>query len=64
MATRKFIDSYGPDRCVWGSSYPTELWAPKTTYAGQLALFYEELGLSPGKKEAILGSTAERLFFN
>ena len=63
-ATRKFIDSYGPDRCVWGSSYPTELWAPKATYADQLALFDEELALSPSEKEAILGSTAERLVFN
>ncbi len=63
-ATRRFIDAYGPDRCIWGSSYPTELWAPRTTYAGQLALFQEELGLSAGEKDAILESTAERLFFS
>jgi L-fuconolactonase len=61
-ACRRFVAAYGPQRCVWGSDYPTELWCPKTTYAGHLDLFRQELGLSPGEQEAILGETAARLY--
>jgi L-fuconolactonase len=63
-ATRQIIDAYGPDRCVWGSDYPLELWAPKTTYADYLQLFRSDLGLSAGEQDAILGGTAERLYFS
>jgi predicted TIM-barrel fold metal-dependent hydrolase len=59
---RRFVTAYGPDRCVWGSDYPTELWCPKSTYAGHLDLFRHELGLSPGEQDAILGETAARLY--
>ncbi len=62
-ATRKFIEAYGPDRCVWGSDYPTELWCPKVTYKQHLELFQGHLGLSKGEQEAILGGTAWRLWF-
>jgi len=61
-ACRQFITAYGPDRCIWGSDFPTELWCPKTTYAGHLQLFRQELGLSPGEQDAILGATAQRLY--
>ena len=61
-ACRQFIDAYGPERCVWGSDYPTELWCPKTTYAGHIDLFRRELGLSPAEQGAILGETAARLY--
>lgn len=61
-ACRRFIAAYGPERCVWGSDYPTELWCPKTTYAGHLDLFRQELGLSSGEQGAILGETAARLY--
>ena len=63
-ACRRFIDVYGPDRCVWGSDYPTELWCPKATYAQHLEVFQECLGLSSGEQAAILGGTAERLWFD
>ena len=61
-ACKQFIAAYGPDRCVWGSDYPTELWCPRTTYAGHLDLFRQELGLSPAEQAAILGDTATRLY--
>ena len=61
-ACRRFVDAYGPERCVWGSDFPTELWCPKATYAGHLALFRDELGLSAAEQEAILGGTAARLY--
>ncbi|HEU5317189.1 MAG TPA: amidohydrolase family protein [Chloroflexota bacterium] len=61
-ATRRFIDAYGPERCIWGSDFPTELWCPRTTYAGHLELFQKHLGLSQEEQEAILGETATRLY--
>lgn len=30
-AARKVIDTFGPERCVWGSNYPNGLWTPKLT---------------------------------
>lgn len=61
-ALRQIVDAYGPDRCVWGSDFPTELWCPKVTYAGHLRLFREELQLSAAEQAAILGDTAARLY--
>ncbi len=60
---RKIMAAYSPDRCVWGSDFPNELWTPKATYAESLRLFTEELGLGEAAKEAILGTTARRLYF-
>lgn len=60
---RKIIAAYSPDRCVWGSDFPNELWTPKATYAQNLRLFTEELGLESTAKEAILGRTARGLYF-
>jgi L-fuconolactonase len=59
----QIIAAYTPDRCVWGSDFPCELWTPKATYAQNLRLFTEELKLPVGAKEAILGKTAKRLYF-
>ena len=61
-ACRRFIAAYGPERCIWGSDFPTELWCPKVSYAGHLRLFQEELGLSADEQAAILGATAQRLY--
>jgi predicted TIM-barrel fold metal-dependent hydrolase len=60
---RKIIAAYTPDRCVWGSDFPCELWTPKATYSQNLRLFTEELDLGTAAKEAILGKTARRLYF-
>jgi len=62
-ACRTIIDSFGPDRCVWGSDFPCELWCPKVTYAQHLRIFTHELGLSESTKKAVLGATAQRLWF-
>jgi predicted TIM-barrel fold metal-dependent hydrolase len=61
---RRVIAAFGPDRCVWGSNFPCELWNPKVTYAQHLAIFARELGLDAGAKAAILGETARRLWFS
>ena len=63
-ALRRFIDAFGPERCVWGSDFPTALWCPKVDYAGHLRIFQEELGLSSAEQSAILGDTAQKLWFD
>ena len=62
-AVRKIIDTYGPERCVWGSNFPNSLWTPKVTYAEHLRIFTEALGLSEAVKAQVLGKTARRLWF-
>jgi predicted TIM-barrel fold metal-dependent hydrolase len=63
-ACRSVIAAFGPDRCVWGSDFPCELWCPKVTYAQHLRIFTHELGLDAKTQEAILGTTAKRLWFS
>ena len=62
-ACRSVIAAFGPDRCVWGSDFPCELWCPKVTYAQHLKIFTHELGLDERTQEAILGKTATELWF-
>ena len=61
---RRVIQVFGPDRCVWGSNFPCELWCPNVTYAQHLRLFTHELGLDQSTQEAILGKTAKTLWFS
>ena len=61
---KRVIEAFTPQRCVWGSNFPNVLWSKGTTYAQNLSLFTEEIGLSQSDKEAILGKTAERLWFS
>lgn len=62
-ACHAVIDAFGPDRCVWGSDFPCELWCPKISYLQHLNIFKNELGLKPAEKRKILGETAHRLWF-
>lgn len=62
-AALKIIDTYGPERCVWGSNFPNALWTPKLTYAEHLKIFTHELPLSEKARAAVLGETAQRLWF-
>jgi L-fuconolactonase len=62
-ACRRIIRAYGPDRSLWGSAFPCELWCPKTTYVQHVRLFTHELGLDPHAQESILGKTAHDLYF-
>ena len=63
-ACRAVIDAFGARRCVWGSDFPCELWCPKVTYSQHLRIFTDELGLDRDAKEAVLGTTAQRLWFS
>ena len=60
---RAVIDAYGPERCLWGSDFPCELWIPRATYAQHLDLFRNALGLSASEEQAILADTPGRLWF-
>ncbi len=60
---KRVIEAFTPQRCVWGSNFPNALWSKGTSYAQNLSLFTDELGLSESDKAAILGGTAERLWF-
>jgi L-fuconolactonase len=61
---KRVIEAFTPDRCVWGSNFPNALWSKGTSYAQNLSLFTDEIGLSQSDQEAILGKTAERLWFS
>ena len=60
---RHILETFGPDRCIWGSDFPCEHWLKKSTYAQHLAVFADELGLTTQERTAVLGQTALRLFF-
>lgn len=62
-ACLKVIDAYGPERCVWGSCFPNELWTPKVTYAEHLRIFQEALPLTDEARRWILGETARKIWF-
>ena len=62
-ACRRVVDAFTPQRCVWGSDFPCELWCPKVSYSQHLKIFTHELGLDREAKKAILGETARRLWF-
>src|SRR5437867_3344622 len=59
----KIIDAYGPERCVWTSCFPNDLWTPKITYSEHLRIFTDALPLKTEARRMILGETARRLGF-
>lgn len=62
-AAMAIIRGYGADRCLWGSAYPTEVWAPESSYAEGLRVFTEVLPLTTTERQLILGENARRLWF-
>ena len=62
-ACLEVIEGFGPERCVWGSDFPCELWTPKVSYAEHLKIFSEVLPLKSADRQQILGETANRLWF-
>jgi predicted TIM-barrel fold metal-dependent hydrolase len=59
----KIIGMFGPERCVWGSSFPTELWVEKAGVSEALDVFLHHLPLDDGARSQVLGGTAARLWF-
>lgn len=62
-ACLKVIGAYGPERCVWGSCFPCDLWTPRITYTEHLRIFTEALPLSTRARQLIVGETARRIWF-
>lgn len=62
-AVLKIIDTYGSERCLWGSNFPNQLWTPKMTYAQHLKIFTHELPLRKKDRAQVLGQTARHLWF-
>jgi L-fuconolactonase len=62
-AAMQVINAYGPERCVWGSCFPNELWTPNVTYAEHLRIFQEALPLSAEARRWVLGQTARKIWF-
>jgi len=60
---RRVVQTFGPDRCMWGGDFPAEKWHPDLTYGEHLAIMAEEICQSPAEREAILGSTPMRIWF-
>ena len=61
---RRVVAAFGAERCVWGSDFPQALWTPGTSYDQYVKLFTEELGLKEDEKNAIMGGTALKLWFD
>jgi predicted TIM-barrel fold metal-dependent hydrolase len=61
---RQIIRAFGPDRCVWGSDFPCELWCPKASYSQHVRVFTHELGLDDETKRQILCEIPRLLWFS
>jgi predicted TIM-barrel fold metal-dependent hydrolase len=61
---RRVIEACTPDRCVWGSNFPNALWSKGSSYARNLSLFTDELGLPQITQEANNCATTERRWFS
>jgi len=56
--------AFGPERCVWGSDFPNELWTPGLSYGQHLQIFMNALPLRDADRQQILGLTAKKLWFS
>jgi predicted TIM-barrel fold metal-dependent hydrolase len=63
-ACMRIAGAYGPDRCIWGSDFPNDLWTPKVTFAEHLRIFTNDLPFKEADRAQILGGTANRLWFH
>ena len=61
--TRRVLDAFGVQRCMWASDAPYQV-QPPHTYAASIGLIRDRLsGLSAGDKQWLLTKTAEKVFF-
>ena len=59
---RKIVDAFGPERCVYGSNFPTAQYNQTLSYAETMRLFAEAIDLTQLEREWILGRTAQNLW--
>ena len=59
---RRIVDAFGPERCTYGSNFPTAQYNQTLSYAETLRLFSEAIDLTDVEQEWILGRTAHNLW--
>ena len=59
---RELVDAFGPERCLFGSNFPTAQYSPQTSYAQTVELFADAIDLSAEERAWILGGTARTLW--
>jgi L-fuconolactonase len=59
---RVIIDTFGAERCLNGSNFPTAQYNPLMTYRQTVQLFSEEIELTSAERSWILGGTAAKLW--
>jgi predicted TIM-barrel fold metal-dependent hydrolase len=59
---RAVVDAFGPQRCLFGTNFPTAQYSPHTTYDQIVELFAEAIDLAPEERAWILGGTASGLW--
>jgi L-fuconolactonase len=59
---REIVDAFGPQRCLFGSNFPTAQYCPQTSYAQTVELFADAIDLSKEERGWILGETAAGLW--
>ncbi|MBM4436767.1 MAG: amidohydrolase [Actinobacteria bacterium] len=59
---RRILDAYGPERCLWGSNFPTKQYNPSATYAQHVDVFRTHLELTPDERRWVMGGTAQTLW--
>ena len=59
---REIVDAFGPQRCMYGSNFPTDQYNPKATYAQTAQVFAEAIDLTSEERRWILGETAASLW--
>jgi predicted TIM-barrel fold metal-dependent hydrolase len=50
----KIVEAFGADRCVWGSDFPCELWAPGISYSQHLQIFLKDIPFGDQARQRIL----------
>ncbi len=59
---RELVDAFGPERCLFGTNFPSEQYSPAAGMGQILSLFTDEINLSDEERSWILGGTAARLW--
>ena len=62
-AVTRVVGLFGPERCAWGSHFPTERYATPLSYGQHLEIYRKQLPLDDTARRQILGETARRLWF-
>ena len=59
---RQIVQAFGPERCMWGSNFPTWIYSPGGTYLQNIDVFRNRIGLSESECRWVLGETAATLW--